>query len=469
LKLEPHEWTVAGIADRVRKGELSAVEVTELALARIQKHNVGLNAFVEVDAEGARKQARRIDELVRDGRDPGLFCGVPVGVKDFGESVIGSRTTEGSSLLKDAPVATSDSVHVARLRTAGAIIIGRTAAAEFGLDAATTTELWGVTRNPWNRGRTPGGSSGGSAAAVAAGMVPAATGSDSGGSIRAPASHCGLVGYKPTFGRIPQTETTWTLNAVGVLVKTIRDAARHLDAVTGPDNSDKFSLAAAGLSYERALDLPLAKGLRVVFTSDLGYIPVDREIASVVRMSAQRFVEAAGLTAVSFDVAMPNVYPSYVISALNDLQMRVASEFSGGEVAIGPRLTKKMKHVELFTREKLYEARVIAEDARAAASKLFDKIDLIISPVTVIPPHDANIETPTKIGEIDIERIGVEAFPMWANFTGCPSISVPAGFTKDGLPVGMLITGPRLSDDILLRVASIWEKTHPWSLEAPAP
>jgi aspartyl-tRNA(Asn)/glutamyl-tRNA(Gln) amidotransferase subunit A len=197
---------------------------------------------VHLDAEGARRAAKAVDSAVAAGRDPGPLAGVPFGVKDL-EHCAGMPTSYGSLLYKGRPPAASDSVPVARMRAAGAIPVGKTAAPEFGAVALTDTRAWGTTRNPWDPKRTPGGSSGGSAAAVASGMVPIATASDGGGSIRIPAAFSGLLGFKPSFGRIPHPDNQPSTTSVfGCLATTVADAARHLDVVAGPSDLDRFSL-----------------------------------------------------------------------------------------------------------------------------------------------------------------------------------------------------------------------------------
>ncbi|MFP5326979.1 MAG: amidase, partial [Acidimicrobiia bacterium] len=218
--------TVIETAEAVRRGELKAVEVLDECLSAVDAHNPTLNAFVHVDADLAREAAESVDAAVARGEDPGPLAGVPFGVKDL-EDCAGMPTSFGSLLYKGRPPADSDSVHVARLRAAGAVPIGKTAAPEFGSTCFTSTKAWGTTRNPWNPERTPGGSSGGSAAAVAAGITPFSTASDGGGSTRIPASFSGLVGFKATHGRIlnPHFAESDTV-VLGALTTTVADAAR---------------------------------------------------------------------------------------------------------------------------------------------------------------------------------------------------------------------------------------------------
>src|SRR5437868_14066406 len=240
--------TVIETAEAVRRGELKAVEVLDECLAAIDASNGQLNAFVHLDPDLARRAADAVDEAVAQGRDPGPLAGVPFGVKDL-EDCAGMPTSQGSLLYKGRPPVSEDSVHVSRLRAAGAVPIGKTAAPEFGVTAFTHTKAWGTTRNPWDPTRTPGGSSGGSAAAVAAGMVPFATASDGGGSTRIPAGFSGLVGMKPSHGRIPHPSADPSQTAVyGVETTTVADSARHLDLTSGPNDVDRTTLPHPGVS-----------------------------------------------------------------------------------------------------------------------------------------------------------------------------------------------------------------------------
>ena len=217
--------TVVDVAEAVRTGELKATEVLDECLDAIAAGNEPLNAFVHLDADLARRAANAIDDAVGRGADPGPLAGVPFGVKDL-EDCAGMPTSHGSLLFKGRGPVAQDSTHVARLRAAGAVPVGKTASPEFGITAFTHTKAWGTTRNPWDTTRTPGGSSGGSAAAVAAGLVPFCTASDGGGSIRIPAAFSGLVGHKPSFGRIPHERSAPSETSVfGCVATTVRDAA----------------------------------------------------------------------------------------------------------------------------------------------------------------------------------------------------------------------------------------------------
>ena len=264
------------IADAVRAGNLSAREVVDAHLTRIEKLDPDLNSVCYLDAAGARERADAIDAEVRDGGDPGPLAGVPMGVKELA-SVGGWPETHASVVLADR-VAVTDDNEVARLRGAGAVIVGLTTAPEHGTVSFTNTPLHGVTRNPWNLERTPGGSSGGSAAAVAAGLFPACTGSDGGGSIRIPSSYSGLFGIKVTFGRIGRGPGPFSssLNPVrGPMVRSVRDAARYLDVTSGPTLTDPTSLPAPAVPFEEELRSGAAverlRGKRVALSSTLGF------------------------------------------------------------------------------------------------------------------------------------------------------------------------------------------------------
>jgi aspartyl-tRNA(Asn)/glutamyl-tRNA(Gln) amidotransferase subunit A len=269
--------TVSDAAQLIRTGRLSAEELTAACLDAIERENRDLNAFVYVDAQGALEEARAVDAAVRKGRvdELGPLAGVPFGVKDL-EDCAGMPTTQGSRWFADDPVKTTNAIHVSRLRAAGAIPVGKTATPEFGAWAYTASPLLGVTRNPWDHSRTPGGSSGGTAAAVAAGMVPFGTASDGGGSIRTPASFTGLIGLRCNYGRIPTLGSTHLAqNSVnGCLATTVADTALLLDVMAGPDDRDRTCLPPPSGSYVDTLTSVDLSGCRVTWSLDLGFATI---------------------------------------------------------------------------------------------------------------------------------------------------------------------------------------------------
>ena len=306
--------TVVEAAARVRAGEQSAEELVRASLDAVAEHNDALNAFVHLDPDLALREARAVDAAVRDGRtaELGPLAGVPFGVKDL-EDCAGMPTTKGSRWFAGGEPKAADSLHVGRLRAAGAIPIGKTATPEFGAWAYTASPLLGVTRNPWDPSRTPGGSSGGSSAAVSVGMVPFCTASDGGGSIRTPAAFTGLVGLRPSYGRIPTFgDTHLAQNAVvGSLTTTVADTALLLDVMAGPDPRDRTCLPPPPGSYVDALEQLDLSGLRVAWSADLGFAIVDPEVATIAEAAARAFVEATGAELVETDVAFEDYTLTY--------------------------------------------------------------------------------------------------------------------------------------------------------------
>ncbi|WP_372683792.1 amidase, partial [Desulfosarcina sp.] len=280
------------LAARVAKKEISPLDVMRDTLDRIDRVNPGLNAFVSLRPEGAITEARSMTEKIVAGKRVGPLAGVPLGVKDL-EDTAGMVTSYGSIPFKDNMVE-GDSIQVARLRAAGAIVVGKTNVPEFGFTGFTKNRLHGITRNPWNPERTPGGSSGGSAAAVAGGLVPLCTGSDAGGSIRIPASYSGCFGLKPSYGRIPVGPSPFlsysAMIVMGPLTRTVRDAALYLDCAAGYHPADPHSLPAPSRSYLSCIG-ELPDRLKIAFSPDLGYARVHTEVMSCVENAVHAFEE----------------------------------------------------------------------------------------------------------------------------------------------------------------------------------
>jgi aspartyl-tRNA(Asn)/glutamyl-tRNA(Gln) amidotransferase subunit A len=457
--------TVVEIADKVRAGELSAQAVLAETFANIAATNPGLNAFVMLDRESAQAAAEAIDARVRRGEDPGLLAGVPLGVKDL-EDCAGFPTTEGSDFLKGSPPKTADSPHVARLRAAGAVIVGKTACSEFGMDSATSTFAWGVTRNPWNPAKTPGGSSGGSAAAVAAGMTPLATATDGGGSTRQPASYTNLVGLKPSHGRIAKSNGFANWSVHGALTRTVRDTARYLDVAAGPDDRDRQSLPAVGYRYEDVIETLDVRGLKALWSPDLGYAVVEPEVQALARRAAERLIAAAGLVEAAGVFHPTNPYRHWGAINLSTLEEDLTRD---GILPDGwDRLSEQMKAVILRVRARRNQIDLKAswkmiERLNNDVAEFYLTHDLLMTPATALAPYDAASVIPQVIDGRDASESGAEPFGAIANACWNPAISIPAGFTAAGLPVGLQIMARRHRDDILLRLARIYEEAHPWS------
>jgi aspartyl-tRNA(Asn)/glutamyl-tRNA(Gln) amidotransferase subunit A len=459
--------TVIEIADGVRAGTLSARAVLREAFDAIETKNPELNAFVMLDFEAAEAAAAAIDARVARGEDPGPLAGVPFGVKDL-EDCAGFRTTQGSWFLKDTPPKTADSPHVERLRAAGAIPIGKTAAAEWGMDGATSTYLWGVTRNPWNPAKTPGGSSGGSSSAVAAGMAPLATATDGGGSTRQPAAYTSLVGLKPSHGRIAKSNGFAQWSVHGALTRTARDQARYLDVAAGPDDRDRQSLPQVPYRYEAIIETLDVAGLRALWTPDCGYAVVEPEVVEIARAAAERLIAAAALAETGGVFHPTNIYRHWGAINLATLEADLTAD---GVLPDGiPFLSEQMKAVIAKVQARKAQGAIDLKASWAQIERLCNEVavffkdhDLLMSPATACRPYDAQLTTPQSIDGKDISDTGVEPFGMLANACWNPSISIPAGLTSDGLPVGLQITARRHRDDILLRLARIWETAAPWS------
>ena len=457
------------IAEAVRTGERSASEVLDETLVALQKGNERLNAFVHVDEGVARAAASAVDEAVARGDDPGPFAGVPFGVKDL-EHCAGMPTSYGSLLFTGGPPAAADSVHVGRLRAAGAVPVGKTAAPEFGTLSFTKTKAWGTTRNPWDLAKTPGGSSGGSAAAVAGGLVPMATASDGGGSTRIPASFSGLVGFKPSQGRIPHplTQASQT-SVVGALVTTVADAARHLDVAAGPDDRDRLSLPASGVRYEDAIESLDVGGLRVAWTDDLGFAPVDPEVLELTRAAGEALLDAAaGVQRVDVDVQLTDPVRTWLSAGAVDLWLDVEPgmypERSDELTGFVARTLAATKDYPISKYERVLRRRQqLTEDC----ARIFESVDVLLLPTTAVPAFAAEGPPPTEIAGREVEAAMATPFTMLANLCWNPAVSVPAGLTAAGLPVGLQVMGRRHADEVVLRLARIFEQARPWPVLAP--
>ena len=464
--MQPWLQDASSLADAIRKRDIRAVETLEASLDAIARSK--LNAVTYIDAEGARRAAAEIDRRVAAGEDPGGFAGVPMLIKDV-ENVTGMPTTHGSVVYKDK-VAEHDGTSVARLKAAGAVIVGKSTMSEFGLVAYTSTKLYGTTRNPWNLDRTPAGSSGGSSAAVAGGLVPIASGGDGGGSIRIPAAFTNLVGMKGTFGRIPRgpgAKNGPLTGHLGPLARSVRDVARWYDVTSGYDARDPFSLPRVD-GWERDLGTRDLRGLRVVVSPDMGIATLEPEVRRVVTEAADALVDAAGMTRV-------------------DAVLRVPDKVGGWANAGAPSLYEDLKEFwpdckDDLTYEIAYAMNWISENYRVwhpvsvdryraalndAMADLFEQTDILLCATNPFEPYAAEGPMPATV---DGERIGRQnngSLTVPGNISGYPAISMPAGLTKNGLPVGLQAYTRRHDDALLLDLALIWERARPWPLVAP--
>jgi aspartyl-tRNA(Asn)/glutamyl-tRNA(Gln) amidotransferase subunit A len=460
------------IADDVRAGALSAVEVLDVHLDRIERLDPMLNAIAYLDADAARARAAEIDGEIAAGGDPGAFAGVPLGVKELAQ-VEGMPDTHASVLYRDK-IAAHDCTEVERLRAAGAVIVGLTTAPEFGIPSFTNSPLHGITRNPWNLERTPGGSSGGSAASVSAGMLPFCTGSDGGGSIRIPSAYTGLPGLKSTFGRIgdgPDEAFDAGLTSVsGPMVRSVRDAARYIDVTAGPTLSDPTSLPKPE-PYEPIVTSGDAaarlRGKRVAWSSTLGYGVVDPEVEKVVREAADVLIDAAGLELVDIDVTLPKPGRAWGLLSAPNMAAWHLDNAEGREDELDflartsvegmPRL--RVRHLGAAVRKR--------HELLLATADVFSQVDLLLTPTTATTAFAAEGVLSGEVAgrEVDLMILSA-AFTAPFNMTGQPGFSIPAGLVG-GMPVGLQAVARRLEDDLTVACAAVLEQARPWPKLAP--
>ena len=447
------------LVDAYRAGDRDPVAETEACLAAIESSD--LNAFSYVDAERALDVARTADVTMP-------FGGVPIGVKEL-EKVEGWPDTEASLVFADRR-APFDSTMVDRLLRGGAAPVGLCTASEFGGLNVSTSKLNGTTHNPWQHGRTAGGSSGGSSAAVAGGLVPIATGGDGGGSIRIPAAFNGLVGMKGTAGRIPrgpQTEIAPLTVVKGCQARSVRDVARWFDVCAGYDMRDPYSLPSDG-RWESGLGTLDPRGLRVAVSPDLGRAVLRPEVEQNVLAAADALIADAGLVRVDVPVSFPGLGFEWAMSNFAQL----ARELEGLWPDCRDDLTREMA-MGFDMAFQSYDLAMAAsvEDKRTAMNEqmaaVFDEVDLLICATNPDVAYPAEITANTRVGEVKVglENNGVLTIP--ANIVGNPSVSVPVE-PAFGLPVGMQIMARHHDDALLLDLARVVEQTLPWPKVAPS-
>ncbi|MCE2469518.1 MAG: amidase [Dehalococcoidia bacterium] len=459
------------LAELLRSREVSSVELTEHALGRIERHNPALNAFLTVAPEQALAAAREADAVLASGAALGPLHGVPIAIKDL-SATKGIRTTYGSLLYKDR-VPDADEPAVERVRAAGAVIVGKTNTPEFGHRLITENLLGEPCRNPWDTARTPGGSSGGSGAAVAARLVPLATGSDAGGSVRVPASFCGVYGIKPTAGRVAadyRRPGGWRrLSQGGPMANDVRDAALLLGAMAGRDPRDALSLRDTPPDFAAAVDAPDVRGLRIAFTEDVDGAAVDPQVRGAVRRAAKAF-EAMGArveeaapaveTVKSMELLMTLLLADAAVELLPALNIGLGAQMS-------PTLVEWADEARSWPLTRYVSALRDLEWRRSAIADLFDVYDLWLLPTMATTAFEVGA-LPERVDGREIDpRWEFSPFCMHANLAGNPAASVPCGFSDDGLPIGLQLVG-RLGDEpTVLRASAAYEEAHPWAEVRP--
>lgn len=438
-----------------RKKALSPVEVTEQVLRRLETYEAALNAFVLYDPESALTAARASEARWRSGEPQGLLDGVPVAIKDTlltrgWPRLIGSRTVD-----PDQPW-TEDAPATARLRAANAILFGKTTTPEFGWKPTTDSPLTGITRNPWDLERTPGGSSGGSAAALAAGICPLAVGTDAGGSIRIPAAFTGVFGLKPTFGRVAlyPPSAFGDVSHIGPMARTVADAALMLDAMKGPDPRDWYSLPDDGIVYRQRVGEGSMKGKRVALSPTLGYAEPTPAVRAAVEAAAKVF---AGMGAIvePADPFAESPMPIFQTLALGGFWALLRAMPPEKIALMDPGLVATCRAGAAVTQEELVDALGKRAALGAALRQFFDRYDILLSPTM---PITAAYAEPRSDGRPDPANYREWLTYTWAfNLTRNPSASIACG-VADGLPIGLMVTGPLYDDLGVLQACRAYEE-----------
>jgi len=454
------------LVDAFRAGTLSPTEALDASLAAIADSS--LNAVSFVDEEQARKTAAAAD-VSRP------FGGVPIGVKEL-DPVQGWPRTEASLVLKDR-IADYDGTMTSRLRQAGAVLVGQTTASEFGGINCTYTRLHGATSNPYDLERTPGGSSGGSAASVSGGLLPICTGGDGGGSIRIPAGFTGLFGLKATFGRIPKgprAEIEPLTAVIGCLSRSVRDAARWYDVCNGASEYDPFSLPRVE-GWEAGLGTLDLAGMKVVVSTDLGAAFVASAVKERVEHAAADLIADAGLERVDISVSLPRGGLEWALAGTASLLVDLGDRYPACESELTPEIMLAANiatnHYGLETAK---DIEIFRRDMIVKLATLFDQVDFIICATNPDVAFPAKGPMPTVVDGVDlVSEVGFEAavgnngaLTIPANTTGNPAVAIPAGLV-DGLPVSMQIIGRHHAEPLLLELARVVERERPWPLVAP--
>ncbi len=466
-------WRLSGLELRaiITAKEVKPSEIMTAVLARIEKRNPKLNAFCTITQDSAMADAQQADKKMGRAKDQGPLFGLPVSIKDL-IFTKGIRTTFASKMYENF-VPHEDEVVVERLKAAGAIIIGKTNSCEYGYKAVTDSPLWGITRNPWNPAMTPAGSSGGAGAAVASGMGPLALGSDGGGSIRAPASFCGIFGLKSSRGRIPMYPLLpgWEaldrrVSHYGPLTRTVADAAMMMEVMAGPDDRDPLSFPGGRVNYRQEVKKGV-RGLHVAWSGDLGHAVVD----PVVRAAIEDAVRVFSKMGCEVEEATPD-FP-----LMHDaFRLLFAADCAG---AIGDRLDEWEGRLDpgLVTLTQIGLKAGAVDYVRAVnrchtlwerLQLFFEKYDVLLTPTLPLPPFPVGIDWPREVAGQKVHPLNYLGFTYPFNLTGQPAASLPCAWTADGLPIGLQIVGRRFDDLTVLKAAAAFEEARPWKEKWPA-
>ena len=451
-----HELTATELVEQYRQRKLSPVEVTKAILARIEKLNPRFNAFNFLAPEETLQQAKESEKRWHDGQAKGLLDGVPVSIKDI-LLTKGWPTLRGSKTVDPKGPWDDDAPVTARLREHGAVLLGKTTTPEFGWKGVTDSPLTGITRNPWNEKMTPGGSSGGAAAALASGMGPLAVGTDGGGSIRIPCSFTGLFGIKASFGRVPAWPLSpfGTVAHVGPMTRSVTNAALMLNVIALPDARDWHALPYDARDWRNGLEHGV-QDLRIAYSPDLGYASVDPEVAQTVREAVKVFSDLGAKVEEKnpgFENALP-IFRAHWFSGAAFLLKSMQDK-----TVIDPGLQEVAAEGAKITADEILDAQMKRGALGVHMNRFHQEFDLLVTPTLAVAAFEVGREFPTGKGANRWTDWTPFTYPF--NLTQQPAASIPCGFTKAGLPVGLQIVGAKYADGTVLRAARAFETVRP--------
>jgi amidase/aspartyl-tRNA(Asn)/glutamyl-tRNA(Gln) amidotransferase subunit A len=482
VSLDTDYDTATELAARIRRGDVSPVALVDSCLERIENRNDELNAFVTVLEDEARERAQEAEQAVEAGEELGPMHGVPIAVKDLFDFKAGVRNTMGSKPFEEF-VPDESATYVERLEEAGAIIVGKTNTPEFGHKGTTDNRVIGPTSTPFDLDRNAGGSSGGSAAAVADGLVPIAQGSDGGGSVRIPASFCGVYGFKASYGRVAQATRpdaflshTPTIHA-GPLTRTVEDAALMLEVMTGPHPRDPLSMPDDDPDYRDAVRRGI-ENFKIAYSPTFEIFPVDDRVRAVVAEAVSAF-EEAGATVEETELGIEHSQQELADLWIREIGMLYHSAVEGfkdeginllGEHRddLSPEFAEMLEETRDLSVIEYKRDEHVRTEVYDAIQDVFVEYDLLVTPTLAVPPVENENDPETQtIGPTEVNGEPIDPLIGWCltypiNFTGHPAASIPAGLTDDGLPVGLQLVGDRFADTDVLAASGAFERVRPW-------
>lgn len=476
--------SAAEMALRIRQGSLSPTEVIDEHLRILDERNNRTNSVITVFEEDARRRAREAEHAINRGKVFGPLHGVPTLIKDLAATKAGTNHTRGSIPLQNV-VSDDTSIFVERLENAGSIILGKTNLCEFGYKATTDNSLFGPTSTPFDLDRNAGGSSGGSAAAVADGIVPIAQGSDGGGSIRIPAAWCGVYGFKATYKRVAKTSrpngfSITPYSHAGPITRTVEDAAIMLEVMAGPHKTDPLSLPDDNIDFVGAVFDDI-DNFRIAYSPSFGIFPIDERVRLVVD-DAVVALEEAGATVEEIELSFKQPQSELADLWLREMGVLLNARFDTLEQQgidiigdnrdeVDPELLKlveRASNISALDYLRDESRRTMVYDV---IQRVFDSYDILATPTVAIPPvknaDNGNTLGPTEVGGEEVDPLIGWCPTYLTNFTGHPSASVPAGLTNNGLPIGMQLIGDRFADDDVLAASAAFERLRPWHEQYP--